>query len=256
MTTRSSCPFPLCRIDRTARLPLPGIALCVIVCLIAAGCGGEVPSSPIPEGDPLDGERINNLYTNEEIRYFLEVALGDSADGNDEPRIRKWLTHMRLRIKGDLTPEDSVTVLGVASQLNKVLPDVEIVVTDFFPDVTIVFAHEDEFHLIVPDIEPGSGYLFRFSTDLDNAITDGTILIPSDSIWTQDERDYLIMQGMTRILGFLYDSIEYPESIFYEWWNWRTELAPIDRKVIEIMYQPEIQPGMTRAGVIAAMTTR
>jgi len=42
--------------------------------------------------------------------------------------------------------------------------------------------------------------------------------------------------ALRSIIGFFNDSEKYPESIFYQNSNSNTEYAPIDREVIDILY--------------------
>jgi hypothetical protein len=47
---------------------------------------------------------------------------------------------------------------------------------------------------------------------------------------------HLLREELTQSLGLFNDSWEYPESIFYQGWTTTTEFAPIDRELIDMLY--------------------
>ena len=47
---------------------------------------------------------------------------------------------------------------------------------------------------------------------------------------------HLLREELTQSLGLFNDSWDYPESIFYQCWTTTTEYAPIDRELIDMLY--------------------
>jgi hypothetical protein len=47
---------------------------------------------------------------------------------------------------------------------------------------------------------------------------------------------HLLREELTQSLGLTNDAFDYRESIFYQKWTETTEYAPIDRKLIEMLY--------------------
>lgn len=224
----------------------------------SVGCGGEVPPAPEPEIPSLDGERINSYYTNEEIRYFLDVAIGKSAaqgDSGDAPYTLKWLDDIRISLRGKPVAEDSAMVRRVVAELNRYVYGIEIRLVDRNPNVTMHFVPESDFYPPESGVRREEHYqVWVYYTA--GMINEATILIPSDSTTPQYVRDPMILSNTAAMLGFMESSLDYPESVFYSWWNWANRLAPIDEKIIEILYLPEILPGMTREQALLALANR
>jgi hypothetical protein len=51
------------------------------------------------------------------------------------------------------------------------------------------------------------------------------------------------------------DSYRYKDSVFYQGWTSVTQYADIDRALIEMLYRPEIRPGMTKSQVLQVLRT-
>ena len=47
---------------------------------------------------------------------------------------------------------------------------------------------------------------------------------------------HLLREELTQSLGLKNDTYDYPESIFYQNWTEITDFAPIDRRLIDMLY--------------------
>src|SRR5688572_32444107 len=63
-------------------------------------------------------------YTQEEIDYFLEVALGTEY-GDSEQTIKKWAQDIRIEVLGTPTDEDLQTLDDVEEEINGLIDGVE-----------------------------------------------------------------------------------------------------------------------------------
>ena len=70
---------------------------------------------------------------------------------------------------------------------------------------------------------------------------------------TADERAHLIREELTQSLGLLADSARYEDSIFYQEWTTTNRYSPLDRAVIEMLYQPLLLPGITVEEALEAL---
>ena len=52
----------------------------------------------------------------------------------------------------------------------------------------------------------------------------------------QEAHKHLLREELTQSLGLVNDSWVYPKSIFYQGWTTTTEYLPIDRELIDILY--------------------
>jgi hypothetical protein len=53
---------------------------------------------------------------------------------------------------------------------------------------------------------------------------------------SRDAQRHLLREELTQSLGLINDTYDYPESIFYQGWTETTEYAPIDRELIQMLY--------------------
>ncbi len=95
---------------------------------------------------------------------------------------------------------------------------------------------------------------FRIWFDGEGAIYQGKVLITSDGV-TQAERSHLIREELTQSLGLFKDSWKNSDSIFYEGWTTTNRYHPLDQSIIQMLYDPKLQPGMDRTQVITLQNT-
>lgn len=222
----------------------------------AAGCGGEV--SPTVEATPgLDGERINNFYTNEEIAYLLEIALWRDTS-LQAPMIRRWKNGILIGTKGSPTPEDLATLQQVATELDGLVREISITVDisdTATPNLTLYFIPRGAFGFIQPDYTYPD---FSFAAlPRDSIIHTSTVLVATDST-SQRQRDGLIYRGLAAGLGLSNLSASHPGSIFYNGAQQIPEphFSHIDRTIIELLYSSAILGGMKREDVIRLLANR
>lgn len=213
----------------------------------------------------------NRSYTTTQINYFIEIAL-KSEYANSEPIIKKWDTNINIKVLGSPTSEDLNTLQGVIDELNILvsgirlqvvssgvnsIPDISSSHPDALgnhPNVEIYFVPESKFSQYEPNYQPiNYGFFWGWWND-HHAIHRSKILISTDRI-TQQERSHLIREELTQSLGLMEDSDQYSDSIFYQGWTDTNQYAEIDKAVIEMLYRPEIHPGMTQAQVLEVFRT-
>jgi hypothetical protein len=190
-----------------------------------------------------------NNYSQEEIDYFTEIALG-AEFGDEVPVIKKWTNDIRIKINGEPTDFDLQTINNIISDLNKLITGIKIKQVDKKENLTITFAPESNFTTIDPNYVPTNyGFFWALWHDDYFVIYDASILISSADI-TQQERSHLIREELTQSLGLMNDSDKYKDSIFYQEWTDVTEFSDIDRAVIKLLYLKRIKPGMSKEQVL------
>lgn len=210
-------------------------------------------------------------YTGEQINYFLEVAL-KSEYGDSEPTIKKWDGDINITVFGSPTPEDLRTLQVVIDELNTLVSRIRLQVisttshkNQFFlhrnpqsrshnSNLEIYFVPESEFAKYEPNYQPVNyGFFWNWWND-NYAIHRSKVLISTVGV-TQQERSHLVREELTQALGLMGDSEQYSDSIFYQGWTETTHYAEIDKALIEMLYRPEIRPGMTRSQVLQVFQT-
>jgi len=190
-------------------------------------------------------------YADDEIAYFVEVALG-SEFGSSSAVVRKWVQNVKVQLLGIPTPEDRQTLQDVVGELNELVDDVSFTVVDENPNVEMHVVPSSEFAAIESNYVPGNLGFFWVNWSGASTIYRARILIATDIV-TQKQRSHLMREELTQSLGLMNDSNRYPESIFYQGWTDVTAYTPLDRKLIEMLYDPAVKPGMDEDRVVAAL---
>lgn len=193
------------------------------------------------------------LYSAQAVEYFGEVAFG-TEEGTAIGVLRKWVAPPRVRVFGDATPADHAALDRVISDLNGLLPDLGLELASQTGTIEIHFVPVEEFSRLVPTYTEGNlGYFWVWWNGAQE-ITRARVLIASDGI-EQEERDHLLREEVTQVLGLMQDSWSYPESIFYQGWTDTDGFAEIDRMLIQMLYRPDLRPGQPRDQVLERLTS-
>jgi hypothetical protein len=197
-------------------------------------------------------QKEDRVFTQEEIDYFSEIALG-AEFGDDVSVIKKWTDAIRIKIIGEPTNEDLLAINDIVSDLNEIITGLRVKIVDKKENITITFSPESDFSEIDSNYVPTNyGFFWALWHDDNYVIYNASILISSAGI-TQDERSHLIREELTQSLGLMNDSVKYEDSIFYQDWTDVTQYSDIDKAVIQLLYQKNIKAGMTKEQVLTAL---
>lgn len=189
----------------------------------------------------LDPER----YTREEIEYFIEIALG-SEFGGEADRLKKWKGPIRVHMTGEAEETDRSTLIQVLEDLNAMVPHLDIRLEAQAPNLIIHLIPHKAFvrHTSPRTAEENMG-LFFYDDDGMGVIRQAKVLVASDL--APAERAHLLREELTQALGLGQDSWRYPDSIFYQGWTMVQRYAPMDVRVIQMLYDPKVPPNWPRA---------
>jgi len=188
-----------------------------------------------------------SAYTKQEIiDYFAEVACHAEydADGNSDGAsypIHKWTQPIYCSITGDYTSDDMKMLQNLMAQLNTI---------PGFPGIYIEDSGRTNMEIgFLPSEEmPGfDGYATIWWTD-NGSIVFGRVSYRTDGL-TQEERNPTLCEELIQALGMLNDSYAYSDSIFYQLWTDIQWPSVLDWKMVELLYDPNIQCGMTEAQI-------
>lgn len=191
-------------------------------------------------------------YTPEQISYFLEVAMGNEF-GQSSPIVKKWQGPVRIKVHGTPTSEDWQTLQAVIQDLAGLTNGLQLQIVQDNPNMEIYFVPESDFRRYEPNYQPLNYGFFWTHWDNQNTIYNARILITTVGV-SQKERSHLIREELTQSLGLMQDSSRYQDSIFFQGWTDPTQYAEIDKALIQMLYRPEIQPGMTRSQVMQVLS--
>lgn len=196
---------------------------------------------------------LSQKYTHAQIDYFVEVALG-SEFGDSHTTIKKWDKDVRIKVLGSPTQQDVKTLRAVIDEVNSITNGVHLQLNSQNPNLTIYFVSESNFSKYEANYSPVNLGFFWNLWNKNNIIYNSKILISTEQI-TQTERSHLIREELTQSLGLMKDSYRYKDSVFYQGWTSVTQYADIDKALIEMLYRPEVRPGMTKPQVLQVLRT-
>ena len=185
-------------------------------------------------------EKINSgKYTQEEIEYFNEVALTSEYDNIDAGHACTWKTDMNIYVSNE-RPEYLMEELNrIVNELNDIIEPININIVENKSDANFIvcFGSESDMHKLAPGSEsftPNNWGLFTVNTG--STIKRGSMYVDIYRCKSVDGQKHLLREELTQSLGVFNDSYKYENSIFQQKWTEVTEYAPIDIRVLEMLY--------------------
>lgn len=195
-------------------------------------------------------------FTDEEINYFLEIAMGNLAYEG----LKRWDNEMRIAAYGTPTSQDILAIKTVADEINILVEEekIKIVKQNENPNVQIYFIPLVDFEDIeenANDYDIAQNFVWNQNGNAKNLfgtnLNRGTILIAQNRT-DQLEREFLVRKKITQALGLIHESWKHENSIFYVDKKPK-QFSELDKQLIEILYYIEIQPGMDPAKIKRAL---
>lgn len=218
----------------------------IFINLGLVGCGQFLVNNP--SSSEINSYQLTNI-TEQEINYFEQIAFGNEFAENQQTQyIRKWTEDIRIKVIGSPTQDDLQTLSQVIGELNQLVDDIQLNIDSQEHNLEIYFVPENEFPQYEPNYVPGNLGFFFIWWNGNLEINRGKILISTDQV-TQAERSHLIREELTQSLGLMNDALTYQDSIFYQDWTDVNQFSEIDKTVIKMLYNSQVQTGMTKQKV-------
>lgn len=183
-------------------------------------------------------------YNEQAMDYFHEIAFGSEWEETDYP-IRKWETNPRIKVFGSPSKSDMDALNATIADINSIQSSIDLKLVEENPTIEVYFVPLEDFDQYVKNPKKGNWGLFYYWWKAGYTINRAKILIATDKPGEQG-RAHLIREELTQSLGLTRDSFSYPKSIFFETYTTHTEYTPLDKKLIQMLYEEEIRPGMSR----------
>ncbi len=222
---------------------LRGISYCYRV--RAYNAVGQSPYSAV-RCDEIRGD-----YTASEIEYFRQVAFGSEFTGARDYIVKWSQPTIRVSITGG-SAIDRQEMEDILAELASISGSLKFLLTTGTADLEVYIGPLSTLSSHVSEYVPGNWGFFYIEWDSSKRIVHGWIAV-ADDVTTVDERLHLLREETTQALGLMNDSWSYSKSLFYQGWTSTTEYAPIDHALIEMLYRPEIYPGMPESAAIAVL---
>ena len=194
-----------------------------------------------------DITELKKRYSIEEINYFYETALYNEELGEQPHFIVKWKHDILISIFGDTLVGDHARVQDVIEQLNALSLPIGISMT---PDTTVAnlrvrFGNKQQLNLA--NSVRGHANITATKRGIAQYADVEIVNDTPEKIRDNVHRQSIILEEITQSLGIPADSYAYPRSVFYEGWNREIQLSEIDKRIIQLLYEPSIPVGCTCA---------
>ena len=168
--------------------------------------------------------------------YYKEICLRDEYGGVN--KAFKWKRDVKIYVHGSCPQYMMDELDKIVKDLNEIINTIEIkIVKNRSEANTFIFLGSKEgFKTLYPQIQEenlrGNWGYFEVYPSSGSVMYVEMVGSGDDTI----SQKSILREELTQSLGFFNDSEKYPESIFYQNSNSNTEYAPIDREVIDILY--------------------
>lgn len=218
---------------------------------ISSNLSASQPSLP----QPSKAIRSGSVFSQAQIDYFMEIAMGAEYNQENSPKLHKWTGSIRVQPLGKPTAEDLRTLRTVISEINTLTSGkIQMQLVNRDPNIPIHFIPESQFRLVEPAYVPRNFGFFVTRWNNQGIIYRANVLITTTGV-TQKERSHLIREELTQSLGLMRDSYRYADSMFYQPWTDVTRYSEIDKALIQMLYMPQLKPGMTEAEVLRTLNS-
>ena len=179
----------------------------------------------------------DNQFSKKERDYFNKIAKSSEYNGSCE--ISRWTSDMKIYVKGDKRDYLMEELNRIVSELNEIIDPIDIVIVDDEEESNyqILFGSEQEYNELDPSSKehtPNNWGLFIINSGKE--IRRGTMYVDIYRCESIEGQKHLLREELTQSLGLTNDTYDYPESIFYQKWSETTEYTPIDRALIDMLY--------------------
>jgi hypothetical protein len=189
--------------------------------------------------DNANGESVfgydKTKYSQETVEYFDEIAMG-TEDGRRYDHVTRYTTDVKIYMEGH-QPQYIVDELNsIVSELNSIINTIDVQVTNSKSDANMIISIgsldkiKNEYPVFKNTIYENANAGFGIGTNYSN------VFLNTNNIRSAQHAKHVLREELTQAMGLTNDSYKYPESVFYEGVSEVTEYAPIDRELIDILY--------------------
>ena len=178
-------------------------------------------------------------YTQEEIEYFREIAMNGEYSDFDNGHTVKWESDVNIYVQGEKIPELMDELDRIVSELNSIIDPININIVSNKEDANyiILFGSQYEYNRMEPiSTKYTEDNWGMFVINSGKVIKEGTMYVDTDRCEDSRGRKHLLREELTQSLGLINDSYKYENSIFQQKWTETNEYAPIDIKMVEMLY--------------------
>ena len=188
--------------------------------------------------------KTNCEYPDSVLNYYYQITNYRGSFGEPSYKVnpKKWLHDVDIFVAGDITD----SIMNDISEYIKMM-------NDLIDPIEIRLVKEREGCDILVYFGTGDGYMdytgnrtiknfYHFCNGLnwvpgwDGDIFQSEAFINLENTEPQKRTKHVMYEEITQCFGFLTDSYDYNTSIFYERYNYISELSELDKSLIRIHY--------------------
>jgi hypothetical protein len=181
------------------------------------------------------GNKVEKQRSPETIEYFNEIVMNTEFNGARKTAYT-WKSDMKIYVDGEKQDYLMDELNRIVSELNGIINPIEIKIVSSPSQANYVVYFgsrtnfKNKYSLTDPQrLENNWGYFEVYASS-------GIMYVDTYRNGDHVTQKHLLREELTQSLGLFNDSWEYPESIFYQGWTTTTEFAPIDRELIDMLY--------------------
>ncbi len=183
------------------------------------------------------------------VEYYNEIATKAEFVAKGESQFHKptrWESDIKIFVKGK--PDSLIynELQKVIKELNDLIDPIEIkiVTNESESNLIAFFGLCTDYDKIDPLVIPYSGYNYGLSClySHNNIWYKGSFYVDVVRCdWFPQEeaikmKKHILREELTQSIGLLNDSMKYPNSIFYQGWEFPTEFTELDKQIIRMHY--------------------
>ena len=180
---------------------------------------------------------MDKQFSKEDRDYFNSIA--KQTEFNGPCPIARWTSNVKIYIEGR-KPTYLINELNrIVEELNQIIEPIDITLVENKSEsnYVIYLMSGNEYARIEPaavkNIDTNWGL---FVVNSGREIKKGSMYVDLDRCTSIAAQKHLLREELTQSLGLKNDTYDYPESIFYQNWTETTDYAPIDRRLIDMLY--------------------
>jgi predicted nucleotidyltransferase len=179
----------------------------------------------------------DNKFSHEERDYFKKIA--KFTEYNGEREISRWTSDIKIFVKGERKEELLEELNRIITELNDLINPIDILIVNREEESNfqILFGSQQMYNDFNPkSIKYTNDNWGLFFINSGKEITRGSMFVDTYRCEDLNGQKHLLREELTQSLGLTNDTYDYPESVFYQNWTETTEYAPIDRVLIDMLY--------------------
>jgi len=172
--------------------------------------------------------------------YFNEILRFSENSPHQEGPINKWTKDISVYLYGEYSHMHKTETIQVIKELNRLIypRKINLVKNPKWANSFVYFGSIEEYNknsmsgVTLTGRYLGHFHLFTYHQEIQKAY-----IFVNTSDASRKRQKHVIREEITQSLGFINDSYDYPESIFYQGFSENDFFTEMDKTLIRLLYQ-------------------